>query len=378
MNAESARADIPSDRLYLSSFDVDVLLAENSSVSRVAIIEKVAQAYRQEHFSAHELALAEQIFRVMMRDVAAEVRLALAEQLKDMEHIPRDILLHLASDENEVALPIVEMSQLLSDADLVQLIETSRDSVRIEKIAARPHISERVSGAVVETRYPQAVEALLANHTAQISEQTLETVIEAFAYEPDIVASLGARNALPISVVEKLVSVASEQMAEQLRSRYEMDSERVRQFTEKARETATLALLEGHVTREEIEALVGRIHSEGRLNSSMVFTALCRGQWSFFISALAHLANIPYDNAARLATDKGQLGFTALYQKAKLPENLFAATIAVLRHIIALQSEPELPGSATYADILANRLIQQSSSEQVPNMAYMLALARQR
>ena len=51
------------------------------------------------------------------------VRAILAEEIKYLNCIPKDIALHLARDvESIVATPILEYSPLLSDADLIEII----------------------------------------------------------------------------------------------------------------------------------------------------------------------------------------------------------------------------------------------------------------
>jgi uncharacterized protein (DUF2336 family) len=375
---QAAESSPSTRQLYLSSFDVDRLLRDDSTYARVQVLSKVAEHYRVQHFTPHELAIAEQIFRILSRDVEVEVRKALAEELKDVANVPRDIVMQLAEDVAPVSGPILRMSQVLSDADLVYLVETSREVSRIQEVAGRHTVSERVSDAVVQTRYPEAVTSLLENTGAKIAAETLSDVVSDFAHDEAILTTLGQRAHLPLVVAEKLVSVASTRLAEDMRRKYGISAPKIAAAAEKTRDTTILALLEGEVPLEKIEALVAAMLREGRLSTSLVFTGIAQGQLTFFISALSQMANVPYTNALKLATDRGNLGFPALYAKAGLPPSMLHATATVLRHVISLRELDEKPGTAHYADRLVHFLLSDPQSHEIENLPYMLALIRQR
>lgn len=364
-------------RFYLSSSDVDRLMHDQSPDARLAVMHKVAEHYRIQDFSDHELATAEQIFRLMMKDVEVEVRKQLADQVKDMDNVPRDIVMHLAQDEAAVALPVIRMSQVLSDADLVYLVQTSREVAKLEAAAERPKVSERVADALVEAKYPNVVEKLVANPGARLSNSTLETVVRDFARESGIMETLAKREALPLPIVEKLVGATSTRIAGELKQKYQIEDGAIEKVAQKAREGATLAMLEGSASDEAIDELVGEMLSQQRLTPSIVFTALARGQVTFFASALSRYAHIPLANARQLIMDKGQFGFKAIYGKSGLPESMFEAAKVVLRHVMLLRDKGEKAGTRAYANHLVQRILSDKSAQEVENMAYMLALIRQ-
>lgn len=365
-----------SSALRLSSYDVERLMRDDSPKARTDILGKVAKQYRVKDFSEHELELAEQIFRIMMKDVEINVRQQLATELKDINMVPRDIILHLAQDVEEVALPVIEMSQVLSDADLVHLIETSRDATKIEAVTRRPKLSERVSDAVVESHYPQAVHSLLKNQQAKVSEKAMQTVVRDFAREPKLMEMLAQRDGLSMGIVEKLMHVTSAKLAAQLKEKYAANSQKLDEVSQKVRESTMLRLLEQAKTDDDIDAVVAELYEEQRLTSSIMFTALARGQFNFFAFALARLAQIPRDNAIKLALDRGALGFKALYAKSDLPESMFEAVRAMMRIVIDLKAEHIEPTNRDYANILARNLLIEAERTEIEHLPYMLALIR--
>lgn len=361
---------------YLSSYDVDRLMNDNSSAARLEIMHKVTSRYREGEFKEHELAIAEQIFRLMMKDVEIQVRKVFAEQIMDMDNAPRDVVMHLAQDIEEVALPVIQMSQVLSDADLVYLINSSKQTSVLKAITKRNTVSQRVSEALVETRYPDVVESLLANPKAKLDGESLTSIIETFGRDEQVMHSLAERKNLPNHVLEKLIAVASYRVAATLKDTYGLDATKLKQAEEKAREEVTLKMLEGHASDDEIDELVSEMLAKQRLSPSLIFTALCRGQLTFFVFALARLAHIPRNNAVRLVADKGGMGFVALYNKTGLPETMLDATQLVLQVVVDLKQQNESPGTRAYSNKLAQLLLMMAEDREVINMPYMLALIR--
>lgn len=357
----------------LSSYDVEMLMRDNSPRARTDILSKVARQYRVQHFSDHELMLAEQIFRILMKDVELAVRRQLAEEVKDMDTVPRDIILHLVQDVEEVSIPVIEMSQVLSDADLVQLVESTRDTTKIEAVTRRASVSERVSDALVESHYPQVVESLLLNPNAQIAEKAMETVIRDFRREPKLLENLAAREVLPLTIVEKLVHATSSSISAKLKERY---VKRLDDAEQKARESTMLKLLETASGEGEIEAFIAELYDEHRLTPSIMFMALARGQFTFFALAIARLVHIPGENALKLLLDTGPLGFPALYQRSGLPESMQPAVRAMLRIVTALRAEGVVPGTREYANLFAMQLLGEAEQQEIQHLPYMLALIR--
>ena len=80
-------------------------------------------------FAGREREIAEQIFRLLVKDTALAVREALAARIKNNPEIPRDIVLHMAADVEQVAVPVLEASAVFSDADLVRALMGSLSAV---------------------------------------------------------------------------------------------------------------------------------------------------------------------------------------------------------------------------------------------------------
>lgn len=361
--------------VILTPTDVQRLLTDPSEDSRVGVLEKVSVHYNRAAFGEREHEIAEQIFRLLMKDAAIRVRETLADRIKNNETIPRDIVLHMAHDVDSVALPLLAESKVFSDADLVSIVEASRDISKLLTISKRDGVSPRVSDALVETRYPEVVSTLLTNETANIGTRAFEKIIDDFRGDPGVMESMVARQQLPLSVVERLVSEASTAVAAQLKQKYNLTDAQLEKDT--ARDDVLMNLLTRDVSDAEIEAMVAQMATENRLTPSLVMTALCRGQMGFFAAAMGRFAGVPLANAKRLVADKGDLGLRGLYAKSELPPAMFDAVRLLLRAVQELEGDEAIPGSMLYANRLVEKVLGIAGQQNIEYLPYFIALIRQ-
>jgi uncharacterized protein (DUF2336 family) len=111
----------------LDSSDVARLLKEPTAENRAVAASKVSEQFSAGNLSDEERKIAEEIFKIMVKDAEVRVREALSESLKSSDSIPHDVAVTLANDVKEVSMPMLEFSEVLTDEDLVEIIK-SQDS----------------------------------------------------------------------------------------------------------------------------------------------------------------------------------------------------------------------------------------------------------
>ena len=345
----------PEGVFALSADDVSRLLIEETPDIRVDVLRKVAQTHSEQHYSLHELAIAEQILRVLMRDTEVIVREALAIALKDNPNIPRDIILALSRDIDSVALPVLESTMVLTDADLIAIVQSATHIVRPSAIAKRKILSKEVSMALVATHNPIVVTQLMKNPQAQIGEDALQAILREHGKNQEITQTMAQRPNLPATIVEKIITMVSDSLAESLRVQYNISSSTIAAETEKTREIATLKLVDGQINQHDIEKLVDQLQVFGRLTPSIILTSLCRGNLHFFETSLARLSHVPVRNAQLLIHDKGGLGFKALYAKAGFPDKYFNACKLLLEVVADLHRAGNHASGGAYCQHACDR-----------------------
>lgn len=372
--SSKSEAFVNEPRVFLSRADVDRLLEDNSIDSRVDVADKIAQQYVNAIFSPQEMRYAEQIFRLLMRDSELRVRQTLARRLEHAGNAPRDVLLALAGDHERVAIPILRGNPALSDADLIRIVENSHAVGKIDAIAQRDGVSQRVSHALIETHYPQVIKSLLGNHTAQIAPKDFDLIIDEHRQDSQITQALADRPHLPLPVVEKLVHFVSQQVAETLRKLYKIDVEPERR---QSQESMLMQLVTAKTSESEINETINQMHAFGRLTPSTLISALCKGHLLFFEIGMAKLAGIPKPNARKLIRDKGSFGFEALYEKAGMPSSLFEAVKLLLNAILTLEHNPEIEaGSKLYTGMVIDAMQSMASVQSIENLDYLIELVR--
>ena len=206
---------------HLTKDDVARLLSDPSPNNRAELAVKVSQQFSGSALSDSERKLAEDIIRFMARDAVVRVRQSLSENLKANPALPRDVALMLARDVEAVAIPVLSVSTVLTDADLVEVVRTGTDA-KHTAIAQRPAVPASVADALIESASEGAVAALVANEGAELGEKSLSRVLDRFSGSESVQEPLVQRSKLPITIAERLVAVVSEKLRQHLVTNHEL------------------------------------------------------------------------------------------------------------------------------------------------------------
>ena len=309
----------------LTEADVRKLMTDPSPDARVETATKVAKAFYETELSPAERVLAEEIFRIMVRDAEVRVREALSINLKSSPELPKDVALSLARDVEAVSLPVLEFSSVLSDADLIEIIQMS-SAEKQTAVAKRASVSGEVANALIDHGKSGAVVATLVNNPgAALRDADLEKAFAKFGSDPAVNNSLVARANLPLRISEKIVARVSESLREHLLSHKEISAEMAADLVLQARERATVGLLPPGSKSADVVDLVKQLRDNKRLTPSLILRTLCPGDLTFVEASLAVLANMTIISARVLIHDEGKLGLQSIYQRTPLPANLYPA-----------------------------------------------------
>lgn len=305
----------------LNEQDIAQLFSQPSAESRASIAEKVARRFENVTITDRERALAQDILGLLVHDAATLVRESLAKSLARLSNAPHEVIVLLARDVDEVALPILEESPVLSDDDLIDIVVKGSDAKHMA-IAGRSLVGAAVSNALIDTNNKRVVARLVANEGALIEEAALIDVAERFGDLDEVAEPLVRRPILPAAVVARLVSMVSDRLQEYLVDHHNLSDEVSADLALESRERATIAMLE-NVAREDFPALVIELAKDNRLSQTLLLRAVCMGEIGFFEAAMAHRADLDLAKTWRLIHDKGPLGLRAIFRKAGLAEGIF-------------------------------------------------------
>lgn len=206
---------------------VDALLAGDADARVREVLARKIGAMVPGLSSGEAARLRERGWRTLRRlvdDTAVAVRAAVADAVADLPDAPRELILRLARDaEMPVAEPVIRLSPLLTDNDLLALVTEPAASPTLTAVARRPHLSEVVSGAVAATADVTAVAALLENESAAIRESTLDALVAGAAGTMAWQGPLVRRPALPPRAQRALAGFVTEGLLASLATRPDLD-----------------------------------------------------------------------------------------------------------------------------------------------------------
>ncbi len=275
---------------------------------------------------------------ILAQDQMVRVRQAMAEALKDVTGAPSDVIRKLANDvEVVVSSPVLEFSPVLSDADMLEIIQQGTASDNLVAISRRDGVSEPLSEAIVDADDTLAIAALLANDSAQIREETLDNLIDRAAGVKAWHEPLVHRPNLPASAPQRLAQFIADHLIEALENRADMDEATLAEVRElvkgrledevvqdgtsdvgKRTTGGTFEFLEGPLPM----VLVQRLAASNGLHDSVVRSALQAEDHRFVLAALVSLSGIDETVAKRIFAERNAKGIVALSWKAKMPANL--------------------------------------------------------
>jgi uncharacterized protein (DUF2336 family) len=358
-------------RAALTDSDIRTLVKGATADERAVAAHRLCRHIDRIDLTDEERAEAQDILRVMAADAAELVRRALAVTLKASPLLPRDVANRLARDVESIALPILNFSPAFSDDDLAEIVRLG-GPVRQTAIAKRPRLSPTVTSAIVEHGVESAVEAACANDNAEFSERSLDKAVERFKASEQVLAAIAFRNALPLSVTERLVHLVGDRVREHLVNHHQLSPQTALSLAIGAKERATLDLVDQAGRTADIRAFVGYLARMQRLTPSLLLRALAHGHMTFFEWAVAELAGVPHHRTWLMIHDAGELGLKAIYERAGLPTRLLPAFRAGVDAYHGVEAEGRDYDRATFQRRMLERFLTQPHPTSRDDLDYLL------
>ena len=356
--------------LPLSQADVARLLAEPSAPVRADVAGKLASGIEDAELSENELAVAQDILRILAQDVAVAVRCALSNNLGRATRLPHDVAVRLANDVEDVALPILQHSPVLNEVDLISIIKGGSPRKQV-MIANRPDVSDGVANALIIEAVEPAVVALMENATARIAAGSLDKALDRFAGSDAVKEGMAKRASLPMVVTERLVALVSDQLREYLVAHHDLPAAQATDIVLRTRDRVTLNLSRGS-GEAALLALTGQMHRQGRLTSFLVWRALSLGDMEFFEAAMATLARVPVENARALIHDAGTAGLASVYGASGLPARMLPAVRAAVDVLHEVQFDGGERDHERYRARVISRILTQFEEFPAEDLDFML------
>lgn len=312
----------------------------------------LARAYLYSELSADDAAAAEGAMLMLLDDPSPLVRRALADVLAASPGAPPAVVHALAGDQPQIAAPVLALSPLLVDADLVDAVATGCPGVQAA-IASRAELPRAVSAAIAEVGSAEACLILIENTGADIAPFSIDRIVERFGHLAAIREPLLQRDDLAAATRLTLVTKLSETLAGFVTGRNWLDDEQARRVTREACEKATISLA-AEAPDGDVRPLIRHLRESGQLTAGLILRALLSGNVAMFEEALAELADMPITRVSGLIYSGGSSGLRALFDKAGLP----ASTYPAFKAAVEAMREGGFIGDAVGAVRLKRRMVE--------------------
>lgn len=334
-------------------------MADAPDDRRAEATSALARAYLFSDLSEDEREAADAALTLLLDDPCVSVRRALADALARSPDAPREVVLALAGDLPQIALPILRHSPVLLDAELVDFVEGYSDPLPCA-IAERAEVSEPVCRALVTHGTANACAALLANEGADLTPALLACVVERHGREPGVREALMQRDDVPIEIRQMLLKQVGDLLSDHPLVRRGLNAARAKAVVNEARERATVSLASS-AAPHETGALVEHLLQTGQLTAGLMLRAVCTGNAVLFEAALVRLTGLSRKRVANVLQEGRSLPLRALLGRAGLPprtHSLFCVAVSVWRDLLsAAPNAPALAGSARVSRLLIGEVL---------------------
>src|SRR6201995_4840937 len=269
-----------------------------SAGERAEATRSLARAWLLSDRSADDRAAAEGALLMMLDDPSPLVRQAMAEVLARSADAPASIVQALSVDQPSVALPVLEHSPLLIDADLVDIVATGNCEMQCA-IARRIGLPASVCAATAEVGSAAAALELIENAYAELAPFSWDRIVERHGHLAAIRESMLVLQDLPAANRAALVAKLSETLAQFVVARNWMSPDRAERLANDARDRSTLTIA-ARSRGEEMRGLVQHLRATSQLTAGLVLRALLSGNLELFDAALSELSGVPQARVSAL------------------------------------------------------------------------------
>ena len=301
---------------------------------RAEATRALARAWIFSDLSEDDRAAAEGALLMLLDDPSPLVRQAMADVFARAPSAPAAIVRALSVDQHDVALPVLEFSPLLIDADLVDIVATGNSELQCA-VARRVSLPASICAAIAEVGSAAAALELIENPYAELAPFSWDRIVERHGHLAAIRESMLVLEDLPAATRLALVARLADTLSRFVVARNWLSADRAGRLTDEAMARSTVNIASrSHL--EEMGDLVRHLRQAGQLTVGLILRALLSGNLELFDQALVELSGLAPDRVAAIVYDGAGASLNALLGRAGLPESTYPAFRAALeaRHQI--------------------------------------------
>lgn len=261
---------------------VDIVNA--ATLEKIVLSQRIGTFLKNER-DVEERGVVENVARMLAQDISLQVREALAFELRTCKLLPHDLAAKIASDVESVATPFLATTEAFSDAQLAGLVPHLEKHAHVT-LARRSDLGPNTCHAIVTVGGMKSVSFIVRNDKVTLHENSCDTIVQRFGENQGMMDQLSCRLDLPISVVENLILLVSEEYRRLLVKTYGLEDDVAEELTTESGVSVIAQQVE-NASPAQIHAYVIDLRKDGRLTHSFVLDMAKRGCLNFLESMIA-------------------------------------------------------------------------------------------
>ncbi|WP_374571585.1 DUF2336 domain-containing protein [Phenylobacterium sp.] len=306
--------------------------------ARHALLKRLADVVclPSSRVNAFERSMTADVLVDMLREAAPGERLKVARRLANLTEAPPTLVRILLRDDVEIAGALLENSQSLSDADLLDCIrETGLEHRRL--IAIRRTVSEVVSDALIGYGETPVIDCLLRNEGSRLSYDGLEAVVAGTRGDARLVSVLLKRPELRPSHAYVLFWWADAEARRTILSRFAVSREVLQEAASDIFQLASAEGWQDPLARKALQFIERRQRNRAALQRSpyesleAAVAAAQEGMTREVAEEISYLSGLKPMTGAKIFTDPGGEPLAILCKATGLPRSAVRALWRALR-----------------------------------------------
>lgn len=227
----------------------------------------------------------------LIRQAELDLRQALADRLAMLDTAPLRVILRLATDEIDVARPVLERSCVLGDSDLVYIIK-SKGADYWRAIATRARMGEAVLHALVDTCDLPTAQTLAENRAILLTDHALGILGVLARKSPKLARPLILRPEIPADLAAALYKAASLDIQARVTEKFGLPELPVQETLDDLLKDFSSQMAETGLPTEAMMQAARRAMDTGQVTLSLLLETLARGQAGSFVALLSAYAGL--------------------------------------------------------------------------------------
>ena len=328
--------------------------------SRASIASKIGSHLERAEKETIEYQIACEIAFYLQKDNEHTVRIALTESIHQSEAAPKQLVLLLAMDEEDaVALPILKISPVIQDDDLIDILPKIDQTDRLVAVAERKFLSVTVTSMLAERNIEQIAITLLNNDSAIIDDEVILQIAYKHSASKPVLSRMMKRMPLPAAAVNHMVKM------QQSSNQENRAPSEIRSFTSLEREelkndVLSLMFLGQKPSIEACEAMIEQLEKKEKVSAAFIILALCLGHKQLFAAHMVRNTGLPYDRIESLC-NVGEQEFSLLMNKSGVSPSLYQLIYHAYQGMMQQLALGTEEGSREFAAAMTQCLIEAES-----------------